>query len=32
MLATPVHDAFSDAEWICERKRDGERCLAFCRG
>jgi len=32
MLATLVHDAFSDPDWIYERKLDGERCLAFCRG
>lgn len=31
MLATLVHDAFSDPGWIFERKLDGERCLAFCR-
>jgi len=29
MLATLVHDAFSDPDWIYERKLDGERCLAF---
>lgn len=32
MLATLVHDTFSDPEWIFERKLDGERCLAFCNG
>jgi len=32
MLATLVHDTFSDPEWIYERKLDGERCLAFCSG
>ncbi|MBN2538399.1 non-homologous end-joining DNA ligase [candidate division WOR-3 bacterium] len=30
MLATLVHDPFSRAGWIFERKLDGERCLAFC--
>lgn len=29
MLATLHHDPFSDAEWLYERKLDGERCLAF---
>jgi DNA ligase D-like protein (predicted ligase) len=32
MLATLVHESFSDPEWIYERKLDGERCLAFVRG
>jgi len=32
MLATLVHEGFSDPEWIYERKLDGERCLAFCSG
>jgi DNA ligase D-like protein (predicted ligase) len=31
MLATLTHDRFSDAQWIFERKLDGERCLAVCR-
>ena len=31
MLATLVHDTFSDPEWIYERKLDGERCLAFVK-
>lgn len=30
MLATLVHEPFSRAGWIFERKLDGERCLAFC--
>ncbi len=29
MLATLVHDAFDDDQWLFERKLDGERCLAF---
>ncbi|MUP44705.1 ATP-dependent DNA ligase [Gramella sp. BOM4] len=29
MLAKLTHDVFSDAEWIFERKLDGERCLVF---
>jgi len=29
MLATLVHDHFSSAEWIYERKLDGQRALAF---
>jgi len=29
MLATLTHEHFSDAEWIFERKLDGERILAF---
>lgn len=32
MLATLVHETFSDPEWIYERKLDGERCLAFRGG
>jgi DNA ligase D-like protein (predicted ligase) len=28
MLATLTHDYFSDANWIYERKLDGERCIA----
>jgi DNA ligase D-like protein (predicted ligase) len=32
MLATLTHDPFSDADWIYERKLDGERCLAFKQG
>jgi DNA ligase D-like protein (predicted ligase) len=31
MLATLTHGRFSDAQWIFERKLDGERCLAVCR-
>ncbi len=29
MLAILHHDPFSDAEWLYERKLDGERCLVF---
>lgn len=29
MLAKLTHEVFSDAEWIYERKLDGERCLIF---
>jgi bifunctional non-homologous end joining protein LigD len=29
MLATLVDEPFSDADWIYERKLDGERCLAY---
>ena len=29
MLATLVDEAFSDDEWIFERKLDGERCLVY---
>ncbi|MCP9198864.1 non-homologous end-joining DNA ligase [Gramella sp. GC03-9] len=29
MLAKLTHDVFSDANWIFERKLDGERCLVF---
>lgn len=29
MLATLTHDAFSDPEWLYERKLDGVRCLVF---
>jgi bifunctional non-homologous end joining protein LigD len=29
-LATLTRERFSSAEWIFERKLDGERCLAFC--
>jgi bifunctional non-homologous end joining protein LigD len=32
MLATLVHEGYSDPAWISERKLDGERCLAFCSG
>jgi DNA ligase D-like protein (predicted ligase) len=32
MLATLTHDPFSDRNWIYERKLDGVRCLAFCKG
>jgi len=32
MLARLTHDRFSDANWIYERKLDGERCLVFGRG
>lgn len=32
MLATLTRDAFSDPEWLSERKLDGVRCLAFRRG
>jgi bifunctional non-homologous end joining protein LigD len=32
MLATLTHDYFSDADWIYERKLDGERCLVFRDG
>lgn len=32
MLATLVDEAFSDPDWIYERKLDGERCLAFHDG
>ena len=31
MLATLVHEAFSDRDWIYERKLDGERCLVFIK-
>ena len=29
MLATLVHEPFSDPQWLFERKLDGERVLAF---
>jgi ATP-dependent DNA ligase len=29
MLATLIDERFSDPDWICERKLDGERVLAF---
>jgi bifunctional non-homologous end joining protein LigD len=32
MLATLVQEPFSDEGWIYERKFDGERCLAYCKG
>lgn len=32
MLAKLTHDYFSDENWIYERKLDGERVLAFCKG
>lgn len=32
MLATLTDRRFSDEGWLFERKLDGERCLAFCRG
>src|SRR5947207_14652916 len=32
MLATLTDRHFSDADWLFERKLDGERCLAFRRG
>lgn len=32
MLATLTGKRFSDQNWIYERKFDGERCLAYCRG
>jgi bifunctional non-homologous end joining protein LigD len=32
MLATLHHEAFSDPEWLFERKLDGVRCLVFRRG
>jgi DNA ligase D-like protein (predicted ligase) len=32
MLATLTDRRFSDTDWLYERKLDGERCLASCRG
>jgi len=32
MLATLTDDRFSDPDWLFERKFDGERVLAFCKG
>jgi bifunctional non-homologous end joining protein LigD len=32
MLATLAHEAFSDPDWIYERKLDGVRCLVFREG
>ena len=32
MRATLVHEHFSDADWIYERKLDGERCILHKRG
>lgn len=32
MLATLTHETFNDPNWIYERKLDGERVLAFCKG
>ncbi|MFW5733670.1 MAG: non-homologous end-joining DNA ligase [Oceanidesulfovibrio sp.] len=32
MLATLVHEAFSDPEWFFERKLDGERCIVVKDG
>lgn len=32
MLATLVHDTFSDEGWLFERKLDGERCIALVDG
>jgi bifunctional non-homologous end joining protein LigD len=32
MLATLTERRFSDPNWLFERKLDGERCLAICRG
>lgn len=32
MKATLVHDAFSDPDWLFERKLDGERCLIHKNG
>lgn len=32
MLATLTGEAFSDPDWIYERKLDGERCLAWVAG
>ena len=32
MLAVLTHHHFSDPGWVFERKLDGERALAFCRG
>lgn len=32
MLAKLTHETFSDAEWIFERKLDGERCLVYKKG
>jgi bifunctional non-homologous end joining protein LigD len=32
MLASLRHEAFSDPEWLFERKLDGVRCLVFRRG
>ena len=32
MLATLSHEVFSGANWLFERKLDGERCLAFRSG
>ncbi|MBD3166635.1 ATP-dependent DNA ligase [bacterium] len=29
MLATLTHTAFSDPDWVFERKFDGERCMVF---
>lgn len=31
MLATLVHETFSDPAWIFGRKLDGERCLVFVK-
>lgn len=31
MLATLVHNTFSDPQWLYERKLDGERCLVFVK-
>lgn len=32
MLATLTHEYFSDAQWIYERKLDGERCILHKKG
>lgn len=32
MLATLTNAPFSDPDWIFERKLDGERIIAYCRG
>lgn len=32
MKATLVHEPFSDADWIYERKLEGERCLLHKKG
>ncbi len=32
MLATISEERFTREGWLFERKLDGERCLAFCRG
>ncbi|WP_295879049.1 non-homologous end-joining DNA ligase [uncultured Thiohalocapsa sp.] len=32
MLATLTHDVVTGPEWVYERKLDGERCIAICRG